>query len=91
MRYTTSEQQKEAIAARMSRNRDEEDLLKPSAQLDLYRTFSYYSTLHNRDNEDDVNVHDLFVIGRDSVTKINLLFKMVAIIPNCTCIFEYRS
>ena len=49
MRYTTSEQQKEAIAARMSRNRDEEDLLKPSAQLDLYRTFSYYSTLHNRD------------------------------------------
>ena len=34
-----------STAARITR--DKEDRLKPATQLDLYRTFSYYSPLNN--------------------------------------------
>jgi hypothetical protein len=72
MQYTTSEQHKEATAARIVR--DKEDLTKLATMLGLYTPFSDEMTLRNIitgiNADDDVNVHDLFTVGRDTVSKM---------------------
>ena len=72
MRYTTSEQHKESTTARIVR--DKEDLTKLATVLGHYTPFSDETTLRNIitgiNADDDVNVHDLFTVGRATVTKM---------------------
>ena len=67
--YTTSEQHKEATASRMERDRA--DLAILATKLEQHSPFLKETTLQNivtRINADkDVNVQDLFIVGRDAV------------------------
>ena len=72
MRYTTRQQHKEATAARI--NRDKDDLKKLAPVLELYTPFSEETALRNIitgiNADDNVNVHDLFTVGKDIVNKL---------------------
>ena len=76
IRYTTSEQHKEATATRIAR--DKEDLTKLATMLELYSPFSDETTLRNIitgiNADDDVNVHDLFTVGKDTVGRMESQF-----------------
>ncbi|KAK6176032.1 hypothetical protein SNE40_014396 [Patella caerulea] len=71
MQYTTREQHKEATSARIVRDKD--DLIKLDTMLGLYIPFSDETSLRNIitgiNADDDVNVHNLFTVGGDLVTK----------------------
>ena len=66
--YTTSEQHKEATASRIQR--DTADLEKNYTKLEQYPPFSEDASLRNIitgiNADDDVNVQDLFIVGRSS-------------------------
>ena len=70
--YTTSQQHKEAIASRMERDRA--DLIKLATTLEQHSPFSEETTLRNIitgiNADKDVNVQDLFVVGRDTVQQM---------------------
>ena len=71
--YTTGEQHKELSTSRVSR--DEADLENVAAKLDNFTPFSDDKSLRNiitgvTANE-DVNVHDLFTIENDIVSKMD--------------------
>ena len=67
--YITSEQHKEATASRIERDRS--DLTKIAAKLEQHSPFSEEVALRNIitgiNADGDVNVQDLFVVGRDTV------------------------
>ena len=71
--YATSEQHKELSASRV--RRDEEDLRKVAEKLDSFTPFSADESLHNIitgiNANEDVNVQDLFEIGKDIVQKMD--------------------
>ena len=70
--YTTGEQHKSS-ASRVSR--DEADLSKVAEKLDSFKPFSADESLRNiitgTNANKDVNVHELFEIGKDIVQKMD--------------------
>ena len=71
--YTTGEQHKEFSASRVSR--DETDLGNVAEKLDSFTPFSADESLRNIitviNANEDVNVQDLFEIGKDIVQKVD--------------------
>lgn len=71
--YATSIQHKELSASQV--RRDETDLGKVAEQLDSFKPFSGDESLHNIitgiNANEDVNVQDLFKIGKDIVQKMD--------------------
>lgn len=71
--YTTSEQHKDLSNSRVSR--DEADLEKVATKLECFTPYSADKSLRNIitgvNANEDVNVHDLFVIGNDIVKKMD--------------------
>ena len=72
MRYRTSEQHKEATSAKIESDRV--DRTKLATTLRLYSPFSDEITLRNiitgMNANDDVNVHNLFPIGMETIAKM---------------------
>ena len=70
--YTTSEQHKETTDARIERDRT--DLEKLATKLEEHSPFSGETTLRNIitgiNADKDVNVQDLFIVGRDTVKQM---------------------
>ena len=71
--YTTCEQHKELSASRV--RRDETDVSKVAEKLDSFTPFSADESLRNIitgiNANEDVNVQDLFEIGKDIVQKMD--------------------
>ena len=72
MRYRTSEQHKEATSAKIESDRV--DRTKLATTLGLYSPFSDEITLRNiitgMNANDDVNVHNLFPVGMETIAKM---------------------
>ena len=70
--FITSEQHKEATASRMKRDHD--DLEKINNKLRVFSPFSREASLHNIitgvNANEEVNVHDMFTIGKETVVKM---------------------
>jgi len=70
--FVTSEQHKEATGSRV--RRDNEDLKKIAEKLQAYSPFADETSLHNIitgvNANEDVNAHDLFSIGKETIAKM---------------------